>query len=149
MLQLLAHIRSSEIATNTREGDSELVETARALMQLHVDDSVNVDRIALELGIAYPHLLGVFRQYTGLTPYQYFLQLRIHRAKEPLGNPDLSIKEIAARMQFENQYYFSRLFRRKTAVSPSAWRSGLVWSESLVPAEHESDRETLARRSPQ
>ena len=63
-------------------------------------------------------------KYTGLTPYQYFLQLRIHRAKELLQDPRLSVKEVSARMMFENQYYFSRLFRKKTGLSPTQWRSG-------------------------
>lgn len=124
VLQLLAHIRSSEMAAHTAHGDSALIEAARSVMQLHLDDGLDVANIAAELGIGYTHLLKIFRMYTGLTPYQYFLQLRIHRAKELLHDPNLSVKEIAARMNFENQYYFSRLFRNKTGFSPSRWRAG-------------------------
>jgi AraC-like DNA-binding protein len=124
VLQLLAHIRSSEMSSRTSHGYSELVQTARTVMQLHVDDGIDIREIAAEIGVGYARLLEIFREYTGLTPYQYFLQLRMHRAKELLGDPGLSIKEVSARMNFENQYYFARLFRKKTGYSPSEWRSG-------------------------
>jgi AraC-like DNA-binding protein len=124
VLQLLAHIRSSEMSLQTAHGDSELVQTARSVMQLRVHDGVDVGQIAAEIGVGYTRLLEIFRQYTGLTPYQYFLQLRIHRAKELLQEPHLSVKEISARMNFENQYYFSRLFKKKTGYSPTQWRAG-------------------------
>jgi AraC-like DNA-binding protein len=123
VLQLLAHVHACEIRSKTTHGDSDLVETARSIMLLHLEEGIEVEDIASELGMTYNHLLSIFRQYTGLTPYQYFLQLRIHRSKELLQDKDLSIKEISARMNFENQYYFSRLFKKKTGLSPSEWRS--------------------------
>lgn len=123
ILQLLAHIHVSEITEGTTHGDSELVETARSIINLHLEDGIEVEDIASEIGVSYVHLLEIFRKYTGLTPYQYYLQLRIHRAKELLLDDDLSIKEIAAQMNFENQYYFSRLFKKKTGFAPSLWRN--------------------------
>jgi AraC-like DNA-binding protein len=66
-------------------------------------------------------LLRTFRRYTGLTPYQYFLQMRIHRAEELLKTPDVRVKEVAARLNFDNQYYFARFFKKKTGLTPSEW----------------------------
>ncbi|TVQ37491.1 MAG: AraC family transcriptional regulator [Spirochaetaceae bacterium] len=126
VLQLLAHIHSIETTSRTAVGDSELVQRTRTVMQQCLDTGIEVEAIAEQVGVGYSRLLEVFRHYTGLTPYQYFLQLRIHRAKELLQNPRLSIKEVAARMNFENQYYFSRLFKNKAGVSPSQWKSGLT-----------------------
>jgi AraC-like DNA-binding protein len=123
VLQLLAHIHVCEIRSRTTHGDSDLVETARSLMLLHLEEGIDVKEIAGEIGVSYPRMLEIFQLYTGLTPYQYFLQLRIHRAKEHLRDKTLSIKEISSRLNFENQYYFSRLFKNKTGYSPSEWRS--------------------------
>ncbi len=125
VLQLLAHIHSIETTSRTAVGDSELVQKVRSLMQRHIDDGIEVPHIAKKLGVGYTHLLGVFRKYTGLTPYQYFLQMRILRAKELLQDPHLSVKEVAAIMKFENQYYFSRIFKRKTGQSPSEWKRSI------------------------
>jgi AraC-like DNA-binding protein len=123
VLQLLAHIHAISSGARTQPRDGELVDAARAIMRKHLDDGLSVEDIAARIGIGYQRLLGIFKQYTGLTPYQYYLQLRIHRAKELLRESTSSIKEIAAFMNFENQYYFSRLFRKKEGRSPSAWRA--------------------------
>lgn len=121
VLLLLAHIHATEINSHVSTTDNQLIQTTRAIMQHHLDAGIETEQIAEEMGIEYTYLLKIFRKYTGLTPYQYFLQLRIHRAKELLADPDLSIKEISSMMNFENQYYFSRLFKRKTGFSPSQW----------------------------
>ena len=91
-------------------------------MLICLERGIDVESIASEVGLTYPRLRRIFQHYIGLTPYQYFLQLRIRRAKELLQEHGLSIKEIASRMNFENQYYFSRLFKKKTGLSPSEWR---------------------------
>ena len=135
VLQLLAHIHATAISARTSNSDSEMIKTARSIMILHVDSGIEVEDLAAEIGVGYTHLLHIFRQYTGLTPYQYFLQLRIHHAKKLLSDPDLSIKEVAARMNFENQYYFSRIFKRKTGFSPSQWKSGEAHRNHTLAAE--------------
>lgn len=122
VLQLLAHIHVCDIQAKTTHGDSEYVESARSIMMMHVEDGIEVEDIADELGMSYTRLLKLFRDYTGMTPYQYFLQLRIHQAKEMLHDPSLSVKEISSQLNFDNQYYFSRLFKKKTGMSPSKWR---------------------------
>ncbi|MFA7566076.1 MAG: AraC family transcriptional regulator [Alkalispirochaeta sp.] len=125
VLQLLAHIHSIETTSHTDVGDSELVQTVRMIMQEQIDTGIEIPEIARTAGVAYTHLLEVFRKYTGLTPYQYFLQMRILRAKELLQDPNISVKEVAAMMQFENQYYFSRLFKKKTGMAPSEWKRSI------------------------
>jgi AraC-like DNA-binding protein len=57
-----------------------------------------------------------------MTPYQYYMQLKIKKAAELLEQKDASIKEVAYSLGFEDQYYFSRFFKKKTGVAPSAWR---------------------------
>jgi AraC-like DNA-binding protein len=128
VLQLLAHIHSIETTSKTAVGDSELVQKVRTEMQRYIDTGVEVPEIARNVGVAYTHLLEVFRKYTGLTPYQYFLQMRILRAKELLQDPNLSIKQVAATMQFENQYYFARLFKKKTGMTPTEWKRSIGWT---------------------
>jgi AraC-like DNA-binding protein len=59
-----------------------------------------------------------FREYFGATPYDYLMDRRIEEAKLLLRHTALSVKEIAARLKFSDQYYFSNYFKRKTGVSP-------------------------------
>ncbi|MDC7240512.1 MAG: helix-turn-helix transcriptional regulator, partial [Spirochaetales bacterium] len=64
---------------------------------------------------------NIFKEYTGMTPYQYYLNLKINKAKEWLDYGIYSVKEISYRLSFKDQCYFSRLFTKKTGISPSRW----------------------------
>lgn len=75
-----------------------------------------------ELNLDYPSCRRLFKDYTGLSPYQYFLQLKIHRARHLLQEGNLSVKEVSYEPGFDNQYYFSRIFKEMTGRSPSEWQ---------------------------
>ena len=49
-------------------------------------------------------------------------QLKVRRAQALLVNPNHTVKDVAAILGFEDPYYFSRLFKRKTRRAPSAFR---------------------------
>ena len=70
----------------------------------------------------YDSLRKQFKKETGFSPVNYFLMLKMTMAKELLMKPRLTVKEIAFRLGFEDQYYFSRMFRVKTGVSPRQYR---------------------------
>jgi len=67
----------------------------------------------------------MFKKYTGVSPAQYHLQLRIIRAKELLVSTDKNISEIGIQLGFQNVYHFSMLFKKKTGMSPSEFRKRL------------------------
>jgi AraC-like DNA-binding protein len=62
------------------------------------------------------------KNFTGISPRQYFLQLKVMRARELLITTDQSIKEISYQLGFDSIYYFSRFFKQKTGMSPSEFR---------------------------
>ena len=122
ILQLLAHLRVAETVYEGHDYDRELIDRARKAMRDNIYEDIQVKDIACECGVGYTTLLEIFKKYTGMTPYQYFLQLRMHLAKELLSERSVAVKEIAARLNFENQYYFSRIFKKKTGMPPTMWR---------------------------
>jgi transcriptional regulator GlxA family with amidase domain len=79
--------------------------------------------LARELGVSYSWFRHTFAAYTGLSPHQYLLELRLVRARGLLTETELSVKEIAMLTGFEDELYFSRLFRQKLNLTPSQWRS--------------------------
>ena len=80
---------------------------------------------AEESNIGYSYFRKMFKKYTGVPPVQYHLDLKILRAKEMLLNTDRSIKEISYDLGFQSIYYFSRIFKSKLGVSPSAIRKSV------------------------
>jgi len=125
VLQIVASVQARHRHVDQYATAGETIRKARYLMQQRLETGISVDEIASTCGLSYGQLLRTFTRYTGLSPYQYFLQLRVHRGKELLRDPEVQVKEVAARLQFENQYYFARIFRKKTGLSPSEWRARL------------------------
>ncbi len=101
-----------------------VITEARMFMQSKVEEMVYMPDVAKHLNISYASFRHLFKKYTGLSPAQYLINLRLHRAKELLRGSQASIKEISYRLQFENPEYFATLFKKKTGVKPSEFRKG-------------------------
>ena len=100
----------------------QIVEKAKYLMESNIAGDINIPSIATQIGISTSRLNEIFKQFSSMTPYQYYIQLKIHKAEQILSEENISVKEAAWRMGFEDQYYFSRLFKNKTGIAPSDWK---------------------------
>ena len=56
------------------------------------------------------------------TPMKYYSSLQLEVARAMLTSGDLSIKEIAAKLQFCSEFHFSKQFKASTGSSPSLYR---------------------------
>ena len=104
------------------ELDNALARQATLILEQRVEEAVDIKQVAASLHISYDRFRHVFKQHTGMAPYQYYLQLRVNRAKELLHGTRLSVKEIAARLHFDDVYHFSRIFKKRTGMAPTRWR---------------------------
>ncbi|MDC7232932.1 MAG: AraC family transcriptional regulator [Spirochaetales bacterium] len=118
---LLAEVVSLAKNQEQKSGNDELVDKIKFILEEHLYDSIDIEFIADEMKMNKVKLQNVFKSYTGMTPYQYFLNLKINKAKEWLHFGNYSIKEIAYKLSFKDPCYFTRLFTKKTGVSPSQW----------------------------
>jgi AraC-like DNA-binding protein len=98
------------------------IESAMARIQNEFERDLNMKLLAEELGVSYSWFRHTFTAHTGLSPHQYLLELRLVRARNLLAETEFSIKEIARQTGFEDELYFSRLFRQKLSLNPSQWR---------------------------
>lgn len=99
-----------------------LVNKARMLFRSNIDKAFSPEQAAEELQVGYSWFRKVFKSYTGLSPGQYCIQLKIDKAKAMLTDANLSVKEIAYTLKFESSFYFSKLFKEKTGMTPTAYR---------------------------
>ena len=86
-------------------------------------ERLSIAGLARATGMSAYHFLRVFRQIAGMTPHQYVLRTRLHRAAMMLRQSDRSISEIALEAGFEDLSTFNRRFRRVMGVSPGAFRA--------------------------
>lgn len=69
------------------------------------------------------YFVQLFKQSTGVTPYQYVLNYRIKTAKHLLAQSNLSIAQIAQNIGFFDQSRLTKLFRQHVGVTPKQYRN--------------------------
>lgn len=68
------------------------------------------------------YLVHAFKQYKGISPINYLIQLRIKEAKELLSTTNYSISQISESSGFSSQSYFSQVFKKETGMTPNEYR---------------------------
>lgn len=87
-------------------------------IQEHLAQEISLNELAEYLGISRYYFCRLFKQSTGLSPYQYVIQQRVERAKQLLLQGTLSISDIAIACGFAHQSHLNRHFKRLTGVTP-------------------------------
>lgn len=123
VMSVLAAIQSAVQRRQTGGAVHDAVRRAKAILEASSEPPSLAD-LAEGAGLGRSRFHEVFKQCTGASPYQYHLHLRMSRARELLRGSSLSVKEIAATLQFPSVYQFSRMFRKKVGISPTQYRSG-------------------------
>jgi len=98
------------------------------ILRENLDREIDAVQIAEKLNIGYSYFRKMFKKYTGISPAQYHLQLRIKKAEDMLSMTNKPIKEIAFELGFSSLFYFSRLFKQKTGVNPTELRNRIAKS---------------------
>ena len=110
------------IELNRNQAHVDMVNRARLEIREHLESSLTIQQVAQDLGVSYSNFRKLFKEYTGISPATYQQDLRLQRAKELLSTTDMSVKEIAYRLNFESPDYFSAKFKAKTGRRPSELR---------------------------
>jgi AraC-like DNA-binding protein len=117
----------SEILAHDRRRDQpnyyqKIVERAKSFMKKNIFGAINIALISDHVGMSASRLNDIFKAYTGMAVYQYYIHLKINEASIILEEEDTPIQNVALRLGFEDPCYFSRLFKNKTGITPSKWR---------------------------
>ncbi len=82
----------------------------------------SIEQIADQLSVSQRYLSDTLKKETGKTSTEHLQLYLIDEAKDILLNPDKTVSEVAYELGFEYPPYFSRLFKKKEGISPSAYR---------------------------
>lgn len=100
-----------------------IVEHAMKHLSGKIDQDVNMEELAAELGVGYSRFRKEFRAYTGFSPARYHLELRLNHAINLLVMTSLPVMTVGERIGIDSPAYFSRLFKKKTGLTPGDYRS--------------------------
>ncbi|MCR5045397.1 MAG: response regulator [Treponema sp.] len=127
--------RSTECAKAASAAkDSEenpIVQKARQYIDGHLKDLPSLEGLADILGVSPFYLSKLFKEETGETYINYVTTARLEKARRLLSDGALIIKEISADIGYNDQNYFSKLFRQKYGETPSEYRQKMLGSGSV------------------
>ncbi len=113
--------RASGPATLTRRRLSLVQE----LIESRLEADLTLRELAAAVGYSRSHFLRAFRATTGVTPHRYVLNRRIERARQLLGEGDMSIAHVASCCGFSSQAHLTLAFRKVCGVTPGEYRRTL------------------------
>jgi len=85
---------------------------------------INLDDVAEEVALNSSYFSKLFKEEIGMSYSDYLNKVRIEASKDLL-NKNLSLAEIAQEVGFNDQSYFSKVFKKFEDISPGKWKKGL------------------------
>jgi AraC-like DNA-binding protein len=84
--------------------------------------SLSLQELSRHAGFSPARYSALFREQTGSSPVEHHIRLRMQTACHSLDTTALSVKEVAAKLGYDDPYYFSRIFQKIIGCSPLAYR---------------------------
>lgn len=104
--------------------EDSFIRTAREFMLKNINtEEFDVKKLGFVVAMSRTQLYRKFKSLTNRTLFEYFLSLRLHRAKELLLASDIPVSEAALLTGFKNTSHFSRAFTKEYGVNPSKIRN--------------------------
>lgn len=116
------------------------IERCIAYMESNLNKPLRVSTLSALLGVSPSHFFFLFKRITGRSPIDFFIRMRVRRACEFLERTTLSVKEIAVSLGYEDQFYFSRVFKSVIGLAPRNYRLRLLQDQTRTLAKSEDPR---------
>jgi AraC-like DNA-binding protein len=123
LLRLICTVKLCEghIEPKKQSTEKRVLETIEFMNQ-HLNMLLTLKELANHSGQSVSYYSRVFKEKTGQSPLNYFLQLKIKKACELLDQTELNIGQVAAELGYDDRYYFSRLFKKIQGIAPVIYR---------------------------
>ena len=124
---LMQHYSDTQLLQPSSRGGlpKRILDRVLEYIAANLSQSLSLTEIAAVAGMSAYHFARLFKTSTGLSPHQYVLAQRIERAKHLLLGGKSSVIDVALESGFNDQSYFSKMFRKATGVPPMRYRSNL------------------------
>lgn len=119
---LYIYLHESGLAQVKRTSNQSIEETL-AYINEHYMLKLTLPMLARRAGMSDGHYTVLFKKATGTSFIPYLQQLRVEKAKQMFMQTELSAKEIAQKVGFNDYFHFSKTFKKLEGASPSSYLS--------------------------
>lgn len=121
LLSLLCEI-GRIINSKSEPKKSGIIDECVEFLTINFNLNISTDELAAKYNMSKSRFMHLFKDITGTSPHHYQQLLRINNSKLLLETTSMTIAEISRAIGFDDQLYFSRLFKKHTGVSPIRYR---------------------------
>lgn len=118
LIKFHAHMQSGKESSTIEEQMREFLDTKTT-------SRFRIEELCCKFHRSESQTIRMFKKAYGITPYAYLLEKKLSLAKKLLRDTNLSVKDIAEKLAFADEYYFSGTFKKKTGMTPSAYKKSL------------------------
>lgn len=111
-----------KIPSNTRQKKHYVVRRICDQLEEHVERPWSINDLAREYGFNPFYLSRLFKDETGLCFTDYLMEKRMEKAARLMTDTNLTIGEIGLSVGYNDQNYFSRVFKKRTKMGPREYR---------------------------
>ena len=114
--RFLKHAAAAESVKDER------IERVLDYIRNHIYENISVRHLAASVFLSEDHFIKLFKQEMCSTPLQYINSKKIEKAQLLLVTENVSVKNIAYRLSFDDYSYFCRIFKKIAGVTPNEYR---------------------------
>lgn len=96
-------------------------ERTKAFMDEHYAEELTLTQLAAMAGLSRNYFVDLFKKKVGISPMDYITGQRMSRAKRLMASSALRLREIARQVGYQDEFYFSRKFKKETGVTPTLY----------------------------
>lgn len=119
----LIDLYNAEVADAIPSRSKEEFTATLAFLEKSLEKQLTLTDIAAECSMSVSKLKLLFRENYGGGPIDCFIEMKINKAKQLIKKGRLNLTEISEALGFASLHYFSRLFKKKTGITPSEYKN--------------------------
>lgn len=105
-----------------KASEDDLLQELIAYMKNNIDKNLRVSDLSKICKCSTSKIYKLFKQTLNSGPQDFFIHLKVERARKYLLQTNLKVKEIGIKLGYDDQYYFSRIFTKHVGMSPANFR---------------------------
>jgi len=122
MLTDLIELRQREVFSSKYSGHQNVLEESIAFLGQHFQQDISVEQLARNCHLSKYYYIKMFKAYTGQTPYEYLIDIRLQRAQSLLLQTELPVEAVAVQTGFSESKNFIACFKKKLGITPLQFR---------------------------
>lgn len=114
-----------KLVRNSVEKERNLIEDVIALLGENLYSRLSLEEISRQTYYSKAFLNRIFNKYVGTSIIQYYVRLKIREAKKLLRE-NHAPSSVAVQLQFDSATYFTKVFKKHTGMTPSAYKKSVL-----------------------